>query len=240
MVLDVVGVSRSHNLRTLIDLSERDDFDDADIEDMSLLEMEDAAELAEAENEQITVEEYYGAVAAEDFDPLARTGIGAWLQTAGGTYFLPVGKEAYVLLVPSEEPGAWDVAYLTQNARNFLHVGCPGMDTYVSLDPTCSCGAGHRGVNADLTEHKGLSLDMATSWAEEVLEDLGGSSALVLAGAKKPWRKKEVTENQKPFCRSRGLDPETLTRGEVSDLMSTVKASQRIDPVIGFLLEARG
>jgi superfamily II DNA or RNA helicase len=44
LVLDVVGVSRTHNLRTLIDLSTRADegFTDEDLEDMSLLEMEDA------------------------------------------------------------------------------------------------------------------------------------------------------------------------------------------------------
>jgi hypothetical protein len=241
LVLDVVGVSRSHNLRTLIDLSSRADegFTDEDLEGMSLLEMEDATELAEAENGHIEPEEYYGAVTAEDFDPLARTGIGAWLQTAGGTYFLPVGKEAYVLLVPAEEPNRWDVAWLTQHAGVFLHTGCPGMDTYVTATRGCNCGAGHEGSQGDLTEHRGLSLDMATSWAEEVLEELGGSTALLLAGAKKRWRKAEPSDAQKSWCARRGISWEGMTKGEVSDRMSTVIGSGRIDPVVGFMIAAR-
>jgi superfamily II DNA or RNA helicase len=241
LVLDVVGVSRSHNLRTLIDLSSRadDGFTDEDLEGMSLLEMEDAAELAEAENGHIEPEEYYGTVTAEDFDPLARTGIGAWLQTGGGTYFLPVGKEAYVLLVPAEEPNRWDVAWLTQHAGVFLHTGCPGMDTYVTATRGCNCGAGHEGSQGDLTEHRGLSLDMATSWAEEVLEELGGSTALLLAGAKKRWRKSEPSEAQLSWCARRGIDATGLTKGEVSDRMSTVIGSGRIDPVVGFMIAAR-
>jgi superfamily II DNA or RNA helicase len=242
LVLDVVGVSRTHNLRTLIDLSSRadDGFTDEDLDGMSLLEMEDAAELAEAENGHIEPEEYYGTVTAEDFDPLARTGIGAWLQTSGGTYFLPVGKEAYVLLVPAEEPNRWDVAWLTQHAGVFLHTGCPGMDTYVTATRGCNCGAGHEGSQGDLTEHRGLSLDMATSWAEEVLEELGGSTALLLAGAKKRWRKSEPSAAQISWCARRGIDATGLTKGEVSDRMSTVIGSGRIDPVVGFMLASRG
>lgn len=242
LVLEVVGARRmDHTLRTLIDLSERAPEDLEMTDGESLMELEDALDaMEEAEGEAPKPEEYYGAVAAEDFDPLARTGIGAWLQTAGGTYFLPIGKEAYVLLVPNEEPNRWDVAYLTQDAGKFLHTQCPGMDTYVSNGRECSCGAGHSGQQGDLTEHQGLSLDMATSWAEEVMEDLGGSTALLLAGAKKPWRRKPVSEGQMYFCRTNGIDPATANRGEVSDLMSTLKASQRIDSVVGFMIAARG
>jgi superfamily II DNA or RNA helicase len=242
LVLDVVGVSRSHNLRTLIDLSEREDIYGEPDEDLSLMELEDL--LQQEENAALESigeepEEYYGQVTAEDFDPLARTGIGAWLQTSGGTYFLPVGKEAYVLLVPAEEPNRWDVAWLTQHAGVFLHTGCPGMDTYVTATRGCNCGAGHEGSQGDLTEHRGLSLDMATSWAEEVLEELGGSAALLLAGAKKRWRKTEPSEAQKSWCARRGIDATGLTKGEVSDRMSTVIGSGRIDPVVGFMIAAR-
>jgi superfamily II DNA or RNA helicase len=242
LVLDVVGVSRSHNLRTLIDLSEREDAPEEMNDDLSLMELEDLLQQEESEAADeagIEPEEYYGAVTAEDFDPLARTGIGAWLQTSGGTYFLPVGKEAYVLLVPAEEPNRWDVAWLTQHAGVFLHTGCPGMDTYVTATRGCNCGAGHEGSQGDLTEHRGLSLDMATSWAEEVLEELGGSTALLLAGAKKRWRKSEPSEAQLSWCARRGIDATGLTRGEVSDRMSTVIGSGRIDPVVGFMIAAR-
>ncbi len=242
LVLDVVGVSRTHNLKTLIDLSSRtdDDFTDEDVEDMSLLEMEDAAELAEAENGHITEDQYYGAVAAEDFDPLARTGVGAWLKTNGGTYFLPIGKEAYVLIVESEELGAYDVAWLTQDSGKFLYTQCPGMDPYVTPF-TCMCGGGHIGGQGDVTEHQGLSLDMACSWAEEVMEELGGPAALTLAGAKKRWRKGEISDAQRVAAGRMGIAvTEEMTKGDVSDLIGTVVASRRIDPVVNFMQSMRG
>jgi superfamily II DNA or RNA helicase len=218
LVLDVVGVSRTHNLRTLIDLSPRAEDMEMD-EEMSLSELEDLLDAREAEDlaEARPDLEYVGEVAAEDFDPLARAGVGAWLKTTGGTYFLPVGKEAYVLIVPSEEVNSFDVAWLAQDAR-------------APID----------GKQGDLTEHVGLSLEMACSWAEEVLEDMGGSAALILAGAKKPWRRNPPSAAQELWCRRRGIDPDGKTKGEISDLMSVLIASARVDPVVGFLAAARG
>jgi len=219
LVLDVVGVSRTHNLRTLIDLSERQDLPE-EAEEMSLLGLEEW--LLEETGEEpgglngLQPEEYYGEVAAEDFDPLNRTGVGAWLRTDGGTYFLPVGNEAYVLIVESAEPNTYDVAWLAQS---------PGRP----ID----------GKQGDVTEHQGLSLEMACSWAEEVLEEMGGSEALLLAGAKKPWRRQPASASQELWCRRRGIDPTGMKRGEVSDLMSTLIASDRIDPVVAFLKMTR-
>jgi superfamily II DNA or RNA helicase len=242
LVLDVVGVSRTHNLRTLIDLSSRVADSPLEVdEDLSLLELEDALAKAEAEMFSEDPEEYYGAVQAEDFDPLARTGIGAWLKTDGGTFFLPVGKEAYVLIVESEDPGQYDMAWLTQSSITLMHKDCPGMDAYVTTSQTCSCGMNHLGSGGDLTEHRGLSLDMACSWAEEVLEELGGSTALLLAGTGKRWRKdKEVSDPQRRMAARYGIE---LTgqenKGEVADLISTRKGSRRIDPVVGMMLAAR-
>jgi superfamily II DNA or RNA helicase len=244
LVLDVVGVSRTHNLRTLIDLSERapDDFEMD--EDQTFLELEDEVDamLRELEEDGMPSEnaEYVGIVAAEDFDPLARAGIGAWLRTAGGTYFLPLGKEIYLLLVESEEPGRYDVAWLTQSAVNSWFTDCAGMDPYIQPSRACVCGGGHTGSQGDLTEHQGMALDMATSWAEELLEDWGGSTALVLAGTKKRWRREEPSGAQKDWCERNGIDWSQMRKGEVSDLMSTTFASRRIDPVVAFMKAARG
>jgi hypothetical protein len=162
------------------------------------------------------------------------------LQTAGGTYFLPVGKEAYVLIVPSEEPGLYDVAWLTQSAGGFYHFECPGTQPYLTTTRTCSCGAGHFGSQGDLTEHRALHLDMACSWAEEVLEELGGSAALLLAGTKKRWRKDDPSVAQKAWASRRGIPIEGLTKGEVSDLRGEIEGSARIDPVVAFMSAARG
>lgn len=206
-------------------------------EEMSLSELEDlldaqeASELAEARPDL----EYYGEVAAEDFDPLNRTGVGAWLKTAGGTYFLPVGKDAYVLIVESEEAGRFDVAWMTQDSGKFLYADCPGMAPYVTPF-TCMCGGGHQGAQAALTEHLGLGLDMATSWAEEVLEELGGSAALLLAGNGKRWRKAEVSEAQRTMASRLGIEvTEEMTKGDVSDRISEVIGSRRIDPLVGLM-----
>lgn len=254
LVLDVVGTSKDHNLRTLIDLSERVIQSPLEVDDdMSLLDMEDAVEQAEAE--MFSPDEYAGQTIAEDFDPLQRTGIGAWLQTEGGTYFLPVGKEVYLLLVDSEdEPGRYDVAWLTQSPHGFMHMNCPGMQAYVTAYRTCTCGMNHQGGQGDITEHRALGLDMAVSWAEEVLEELGGSSALLLAGHKKAWRKSEPSEAQLAQCRRLGIELSrdhgdiesdtwnkitTVNKGEVADLISTAIGSKRIDPVVSFMTAMR-
>lgn len=241
LVLDVVGVSRTHNLRTLIDLSPRAEEREMEMdEDESLLELENRL-LAEEEAEAEEPEQYYGQVEAVEFDPLARTGIGAWLQTAGGTYFLPAG-DVYVLIVPGEELNTYDVAWLTQKSVNFLHADCPYTAPYVTTMRTCSCGdRSHQGVQGDVTEHQGLSLEMASSWAEEVMEGFG-QNATRLADRTKRWRSsKDVSEAQKIMCGKLGI---TLTgderKGEVSDLISTVMASRRIDPVVAFMISARG
>lgn len=243
LVLDVVGVSRTHNLKTLIDLSSRPDVEEIDDEDLSLLEMEDALDAMEEAEEgglDSRPEEYYGATAVEDFDPLARTGIGAWLQTAGGTYFLPAGDGAYVLIVESEEPALWDVAWLTKTPAGFLHASCPGQEPYISAYSTCLCGGRHVGSQGDLTEHQALSLDMACSWAEEVMEGIGGPGALTLASTKKRWRKGNVSDAQRNAAARMGIEvtPE-MSKGDVSDLISTHVASRRIDPIVGFMKAAR-
>lgn len=219
LVLEVVGARRmDHTLRTLVDLSERAP-KDLDMEDgESLMDLEDALDaLEEAEGEAPKSEEYYGEVVAQDFDPLARTGIGAWLRTDGGTYFLPVSRGkghpgAYVLLVPGAEPGSYDVAWLSESPTNPIPQGAGGV-----------------------TEHRGLSLEMAVSWGEEVMEDLGGSAALLLAGTGKRWRKEEPSAPQKMWAVRRGIAWEGLTKGELSDLRAGVEATNRIDPIVAFM-----
>lgn len=244
LVLDVVGVSRTHNLRTLIDLSERAP-SDLEMEDgESLLELEEALDaLEEAEKagfEDLEPEEYQGPVTAEDFDPLARTGVGAWLRTAGGTFFLPVGNQAYVLIVESAEPNLFDVAWLSSALKIFLHFQCPGREPYSTMASFCLCGGGHTGSQGDLTEHQALPLDMACSWAEEVLEDLGGAAALSRAGARAGWRKRKVSYQQEKMLLKYGIVHEKGWKfGDANDRIDEVIGSRRIDPVVAFLQASR-
>lgn len=215
LVLEAVGSRRmDHNLRTLIDLSEVEIQED---EDLSLIEMEDALLAEEKEAEETDrPDEYYGQTAAEDFDPLARAGVGAWLKTDGGTYFLPVGNQAYVLIVPSAEPNTFDVAWLTQS---------PGQQV--------------DGKQGDFTQHTGLSLEMACSWAEEVMEDLGGPK-LEQRGVQGGWRRREMSFPQKKMFAKYGLIATRGMRfGEANDAIDVHLGSRRIDPVIDFLTMTR-
>jgi superfamily II DNA or RNA helicase len=217
LVLDVVGVSRTHNLRTLIDLSPRAEEMELD-EEMSLSELEDLLDAREAEDlaEARPDLEYYGEVAAEDFDPLARAGVGAWLRTDGGTYFLPVGNRAYVLIVESSEPNAFDVAWLSQSPN-------------LPID----------GKQGDFTEHTGLSLEMACSWAEEVLEELGGPKA-EQRGVQGGWRNRPASIPQQKVMLRLGIELRRgMKFGQANDAIDVHLGSRRIDPVVQFLMMTR-
>lgn len=220
LVMDCVGASAVHGLRSLIDLSERRIPEELWDEELSLIELE---ELAEAEEQRLgdgpgfPKEIYNGETAAVDFDPLGRTTGGAWIRTQGGSYFVPCGDNMYVFLAPSEEgESLYDVVWVTK-----------------------SRGVQRDGAEAGLTEHRGLPLDMATSWAEEVMTELGGDMAKTLGDAKRPWRRQQPSEKQKAWAERRRIDIEGMRKGEVADLMTAGFASARIDPIVAAVLAER-
>lgn len=220
LVLDCVGVSLRQDLRTLIDLSVRAPDGQEMRDGESLLDLEDALDAMEAEQEGGASadgeDEYVGEVAAQDFDPLARSGAAAWLRTHAGTYFLPVGNEAYVLIIEGVEPSTFDVAWLTQTSAQRIN-----------------------GKQGDCTEHVGLSLEMACGWAEEVLEELGGPKA-EQRGTQGGWRNRAMTMPQKKTLARQGLTSRPgMKYGEANDLIDIHLGSRRIDPVVGFLALAR-
>lgn len=246
LVLDVVGASRNHDLRSLVDLSEKQIPDDIALdEELSLLMMEEFEEERERKSQTPAEEEpYVGETEAIDFDPLGRTGIGAWLNTFGGTYFLPIGRRAYVLIVPSEDPGRWDVAWLPKDPKHYGHFDCPetrGYSARFTFSPYCRCPQAqrHEGSHGGLTEHRGLSLEMACSWAEEVMEKVGGKLALSVGGHAQSWR--ILPPNITLLRRAWELNVPTkgLNKGELSDALDILEASRRIDPVIGFMIASR-
>jgi hypothetical protein len=241
LVLDVVGASRAHDLRSLVDLSEAEIREEVgDDEDLTLVEMEDEELRLEQEEPDFDPDEYLyrGETAAQEFDPLGRTTIGAWLKTEAGSYFLPAGAGVFILIIPSEEPGAWDVAWLTQRGGTFAQLSCPGADAYVTPGPLCSCGGRHSGQQGGTTEHRGLSLEMAVSWAEEEFERFGHG----FGKAKAAWRKKPASEAQKRKAWREGVvipEEENLTAGQLGDLISEKVGSGRIDPVVQFMIAQR-
>ena len=224
LVLDVVGTSRQHDLRTLVDLSGREDLDPADVEDLSLLELEDLilqGELEEAGGGPgIPEAMYYGPAETKDFDPLARDSTRTWATTPDGHYYLAAGTAGYVFLVDSLEgdPGTYDVIWATKEDRG------PG--------------------SAGMTEYLGLDFQMAIAWAEEEATERGGYGTITLTSKKAKWRRDPATSGQAWKVRRTGVrlnqvgeeyrmeDGELLTKGRAREIIEADQATKRIDPLV--------
>jgi superfamily II DNA or RNA helicase len=225
LILDVVGVSRSHGLKSLVDLSSRKDLPEDLDEDLTLLELEGLV----VEEEEVgvggfTEDTYYaGPVDHEDFDPLARDSERSWSKTPDGTYYLPAGTDQYVFLTPSiaGDPGTFDVVWCTQ------------------VDPGKAGAAG-------LTEHRGLSFEMALSWGEEESLNRGGLGTKTLTTRKARWRKDPATSGQVWKCKhetgitfavneaNQAIHPDgrLVTKGELTEIIEHAIAARRIDPLV--------
>jgi superfamily II DNA or RNA helicase len=221
LILDVVGVSRSADLRSLIDLSSREDLPEDPDEDLSLLQLEEL-ELEEEEAAGGSAPDdafYVGPVDTEDFDPLARNSERAWSRTKDGHYFMSAGDSGYVFLVDSlnGDPGTFDVIWCTKDPRDLRVPGTAGM-----------------------TEHQGLSFEMALSWAEEEATERGGHGALTLTRKSSRWRKEPASAGQLNFARNLGIKlPEGATKGQASEAIDTTMAGRRIDPLVRAVLGPR-
>lgn len=232
LIMDVVGVSRSHDLASLIDLSERQ-IKRTDCDDMTLLELEselDAELEALLEGDEAGDcdfrEEYAGPAIAKDFDPLARDSASRWLKTAGGTYFISAGtgrRATYVFLAPSiqpdAEPGEHDVMWCTKRDEDLIN-----------------------GLYGGVSEHVGLSWETAFGWGEDVADwqaenwgtnpyhQVTGRDATSRLAAE---RGKRPVKAQLAQCAELGIDvPKGATKGDVADLIATARATARIDPII--------
>ena len=204
LVLDVTGVSAQHDLCSLIDLSPRRPVRATGDEGLSLLELD---ELIEQEEERrvnsAAYEEYDGPVEVVEFDPLIRSSARAWGKTAGGTYFLAAGKDYYVFLndALSGIAGEYDVVWCAKSADA-----------------------------AGLTEHRGLSLEMALSWGEDWAMERAGEFRN-FAEKSAPWRKRRVDVSSSQYAQAGrvgiavplvrdedGTYRSDMRKGELSDL----------------------
>lgn len=243
LILDVVGISRQHNLRSLVDLSSREDLAEEELdEDLSLLELEDLELAAEDELGGLLdlPEEYYrGPVDVEDFDPLARDSKRVWGRSPSGVYWMSAGTGRYVFLADSTdgEPGTYDVVW------------CTKVDPFAAnaYEKAALREAFGDGPYAGMTEHKGLSFEMALSWAEEVATELGGHGTLSLTTKSARWRKDAPKDGQIRLAASLGITVPlredgtyAWTKGEVSEAIDNVKAARRIDRLVAMVKAARG
>lgn len=210
LLLDLAGASTFNDLCSMVDLSEKPLKADAD--GRSLVELEDEFDAGEGVGAD-EPEWYTGDVIASDFDPMGRPSTRVWLRTKGGTFFMKAGTTRYVFIMQYPEPGQWSVAQCPVN------YGKP-----------------------EMTVHRGLPLDQALVWAQDLAVELGAD--LNTVDQKAPWRKKRASTKLASFARSLGVkvegttDPETglffptEKMGPVSDRVTLVLGTQRIDPIV--------
>lgn len=226
LILDVVGAALIHSLRSIADLSDKAVKKPKD--GQSLTDLEDEFDAGEEGVGEDPEHFYTGPVEVREFDPLAAKSSRAWLETTAGTPFLPAGKEAYVFLVPAAEPNAWTVAWSTKDNRTRRYA-C-NSDRIPA--PACTCGQRCSGRPGDLTEHRDMPLDMAMAWAEDLAVDMG-ANVTDLVSKKAGWRRKPASTPQKSMADAIGVAyGPGIKAGELSDKISKVIASRRIDPIV--------
>jgi superfamily II DNA or RNA helicase len=217
LLLYVVGNAPIPELRTMADISDR------------AIEMREGRTLTELEDEfdagQGVAPDgpvyYHGEVVTRDFDPLARKSSKVWIRTRGGSYFVPAGKHAYVFICEYPEPGRWSVAWCGAYASIRL---AAGTDAVPRPHP--------EGRSVGMTAHRGLPLDQAMVWAEDLAVDMGADT-MVLANKRAAWRRGMPTEKTISFAKTLGIEPgEQEKAGALSDRIGVYLGSQRIDPLV--------
>lgn len=218
LLLYVVGNAPIPELRTMADLSDRP----IEMrEGKSLVELEDEFDAGPGVLPDAPVY-YRGEVIVRDFDPLARKSSKVWIKTAAGHYFVPAGKHGYVFIMEWPSAGLWSVAWCGVYGSTRMMPDGQGIPRVVS-------GAAGRSVG--MTGHRGLPLDQAMVWAEDLAVDMG-LDTMNVANKKAPWRKGQPSEKTKALAATLGIEIEGLNAGKVSDLIGVKLGSQRIDPLV--------
>lgn len=216
LLLYVVGNAPIPELRTMADLSDRP------------IEMREGKTLVELEDEfdagpgvEADAPTYYrGPVEVREFDPLARKSSKVWIRTDGGSYFVPAGKHAYVFIMEYPSPGLWSVAWAGVYGSTRM---APGTDGVPRLAP--------QGRSVGMTAHRGLPLDQAMVWAEDLAVDMGADT-MNLANKRAAWRRGQPSEKTVRLAEGLGIAVEGLNAGKVSDRIGIVLGSRRIDPLV--------
>jgi superfamily II DNA or RNA helicase len=217
------------DLRTELDLSDKP-LDPSKIgKGRTLTELEDEFDAGEGVDvDEVPV--WRGDTEAVVFDPLGTASARAkvWIKTSAGVYFVPAGKSAYVFIMEWPAAGRWTVGFCSKKHTEALD--------FCSVD-SVPLECDHDGCNTKravgTTLHRGIPLEEAMVWAEDLATDLGAAS-LNTASKSAPWRKKEASEKMKNMARGLGisLPAGVLRAGEVSDLIAKIEGTRRIDPLV--------
>jgi superfamily II DNA or RNA helicase len=210
LVLDVVGVTSSHDLSTLLDLGPYPDKQD---ETQSLREMWDDDEATGGGGQQVDLlgssAPIDGPVVGTDVDLLASSKT-VWLRTYGGIWFIPAGstdgEKVWFFLWPERSPTGQLTGTVTV-----------GWTPAVKWDRATSIVGGS-------------TLEIGMAWAEKYAAEYDSN----LAGKSANWRRRgQMTLAQGHKFRRLGivpygLDPE-LNQGQASDKIEVHMASKRFD-----------
>jgi superfamily II DNA or RNA helicase len=231
LLLDVVGANVIHDLRTMADLSEKALDPEKAKSGRTLTELEDEFDAGEGVEED-TPQWYVGETVVKEFDPLGGKTMRSkvWIRTDGGTHFIPAGTNAYVFVMEYPEPGKWSVSYCSKDVRTPVYVcdthGEAGVPQSLRRGPCCK--AKHVG----LTSHAGLDADAAMTAAEDLAVDMGADT-MNLANRKAKWRSGAPSDKMKGLAMRLGAPWDgTENAGKLSDRISRIEATRRIDPLV--------
>jgi len=233
LILDVVGANTVHDLDPEVDLSTRKKREKKEGEEAwSLGDLADEFDAGEGVAED-KPDYYEGDIVTREFDPMGNKSTKVWIKSKGGSFFVPTGKDGYVFILQYPEPGRWSVAWCTTETSGRWYT-CGG-DV-----PTreCKCGKRCAGKQVGMTPHRGLSLETAMGWAEDLALDLNKDS-LNKAKRNAPWRKRPASDAIKWKARNLGIKVNPEDRmGVLSDQIDTVLGSNRIDPLVAAVNKA--
>jgi superfamily II DNA or RNA helicase len=219
LLLDVVGATTQHSLITGVmlfgdkpEIAERvarDSLDDSDIG------LEDPGELdCGQQDARQALGLADGPLVSTEVDLFAGSAM-AWLRTHGGVFFVEAG-ERYIAILPAAPQRAQDWISVFGGQRPFV-----GYDV-VSIPK--------RGMPVQRIIVRGVEdLSYAMAWAE------GDISAVEKTTATKErhWRARPPSEKLRALAEKlRVYIPPGARMGEVSNMVSLVLASKRIDPLL--------
>lgn len=191
LVLDVVGVSQRHALKSIVDLTETK----VTVRDGESLGEAIDRETKERGKKPGTKGRPVGVISASDVDLFHRSH-SVWLQTYGGTWFIPTRDWTY-FLHPSED-GTWKVGRL---------------QTWQNRD----------GRGGWLRE--GLTLEYAMAWGEQDAEEVDRSTSSKRASWRRK-SEKPTDAQMGLVGRYKLAYDESMSKSEVSDLISIHLASR--------------
>jgi superfamily II DNA or RNA helicase len=211
LVLDVVGVTRRHQLRSLIDLTGKI-FREPVEEDESLLDHDEAELALEEELKSTTVGEGLnwdyldGPTRTVEVDLFASSRQ-QWTQTDGGIWVIAAGKRHFVFLVPSAtEPDTYDVSWCTKYRAG-------------------------KGKSGGFTEHRNVPLEIAMAWGEDVASEYEDYE--LVSDKSRSWRKGRPSQKAIDHARRLKLDfPENIKAHDLSNMIAHCEATSRVDGIV--------